>query len=212
MEQVATQVIATRGPYKDSIYEEFILWVAMPTFERMSLGMVEQKHFSEKYKVDGATLWRWKSRPDFRVRVKELRQRWATEKTSDVVGSIYKTAIKGNPLSQKLWLQYFEDFTEKSQQEQVQKVEIGVNDIRFIIDQLPEPLKTKHYANLRELLDDASAVANARAVEDSASADGLADALPEQANQSAQDVSDAQADEVAEGDTGSVREDMVREV
>jgi hypothetical protein len=189
------------------------MWVAIPTEERTEEGIGTIGAFAEKHNISRITLWRWKQREDFKPRVKELRQRWASDKTSDVVNGVYRAATKNlNPAAQKLWLQYFEDFTEKSQHENIQKVEIGVNDIRFLIEQLPEPMKSQHYANLRQLLDDVTAFQNARESESSAGADGLTQALPGETNQPTQDVSVVEADEVPESDPGSVREDMEREV
>lgn len=199
-------------PYKLELYDEYIRWYALPLEAKKEIGMVTQSAFADHYKIAFNTTTAWKRRPDFIAKVRALRQDWGFERTGDVLNGMYKAAVKGNPNSQKLWLQYFEDFTEKSEQTNVNRVEIGVNDIRFIIEQLPEPLKSKHYANLRDLLDDADAVRNAREIEDSAGAAGPTQALPGQADNLPPDVPATEAGAVAEGDTAGVREDMEREV
>ena len=147
---------------RQDIYEEFVLWSAMPPTERLKLGIETQEQFVEFYKIGINTPTAWKRRRDFETRVTALRKEWAFDKTNEVIYGIYRSAVKGNPHSQKLWLQYFLNFSEKQEIKQTNVVEVGVNDVRFIIDGLPEPARTKFRAQLRELIDYANAVKNAR--------------------------------------------------
>lgn len=144
-----------------------MFWFALPLSERNKTAASSLTEYAEQNRVDRKTLWAWRQRPDFKARVKELRFKWADDMTSAVLDGWKLACMKGNPLAIELWLKYFHDYIPKTQEIHTQQVEIGVNDIRHLIEQLPEPLKSKHYANLRELLDDASAVANARSPQDS---------------------------------------------
>ena len=151
-----------RYPNKRSIYNEFILWTAMPHPEKVRLGIETQGQFSEQYKINEDTLTNWKKRPDFEQRVDAILKMWSTDKTPDVVHSIYRAAVKGNPMSQLLWLQYFKGFDPKKIEDpNKKKAVLGIGDIRHAIEQLPEQLKEKHYGYLRELAEDLSAVRNA---------------------------------------------------
>lgn len=197
---------------KPSIYTEFILWTAMPYGEKEKLGLETQEQFCEFYKIGKNTPASWKERHDFEQRVDAILKMWSTDKTPDVVHSIYRTAVKGNPLSQMLWLKYFKKFTEKSEVTVTKKVEFGVNDVRFLIEGLPEPLRSEHYGNLRKLIDDASMVRRARDSEGMSWRDGPAPALLDQPDHDAQDVRSERGDGVAESDSPSVRFSVVRTI
>ena len=150
-----------REPKRIDIYEEFVLWSAMPPSERMRLGIETQEEFVAFYKIGTNTPTRWKRRPDFELRVTALRREWAFGKTGAVIEGIYRSALKGNPFSQKLWLQYFLGFTERTETTTTNKVEVGVNDVRFIIDGLPEPECTKFHGYIREIVEFANMVKQA---------------------------------------------------
>ncbi len=172
------------------------------------MGIEDQKQFATIYKVAEQTLSVWKDRTDFEPRVRALVKKWAFGKTPTVVQSIYRSAVRGNDKSQKLWMQVFEGFTEKTENTEVKKVEVGVNDIRFLIDALPEPLKSKHYANLRELLDDANSVRNARLVEDNYWNERPAESVHITPDNDAPDVPGNRTDAVALRHSECVCEDM----
>ena len=176
-------------PNKGSVYLEFILWTAMPFKEKENLGIETQNDFAAEYKVDISTLSRWKTRADFEARVDAILKMWSTDKTPDVVHSIYRTAIKGNPLSQMLWLQYFKKFNPKKIEDEEKKVELSAGDIRFAIEKLPEQLKEKHYGYLRELAEDINAIRNARDPEDNDWYERPPEAVPDETDNDAQIVS-----------------------
>ena len=200
-------------PTKADVYFQFILWFAMPTMERVSLGVDNQRKFADFYKVDEMTLSRWKSRPDFDVRVNDLRMKWGKEKTSDVVMGIYRAAVKGNPMSQLLWLQYFEKFTPKTQVEHTAKVEIGVNDIRFLIEGLPtQELRDKHYGNLRELLEAAQQARVDGLLESGDRSIGSEEDVQGEADINAQGISRTDANDISKGYPASVRAGVVWQV
>lgn len=197
---------------KVAVYEEFILWSALPYEEQVKLGIETQGQFAAFYNVQESTLSNWKDRKDYKPRVRALRDKWAFGKTGKVIDGIYRAAVRGNPHSQRLWMQVFEGFSEKQEVTHVQKVEITPTDIRFIIEGLPENLKIKHYANLRELLDDASMVRSARDAEGSDWTDGPAPTVPIETYIDAQDVSREGTDVVAPRYTSSVCDYMVGKI
>ena len=204
-------IIPTRT--KAHIFEEFILWYSCPEFERAKTNIATQKDFAAHYNVAERTLSTWKDKPDFIQRVRYLRDKWAFDRTGTVIAAIYKSAVKGNPNSQKLWMQVFEGFSEKQEvKHTVQADTITVNDIRFLIEQLPTELKEKHYANLRQLLDDAHAVRNAIGTEEGDWNKRPEEALQGETDNDAQDVSGTETNAVSKGYTSGIRANMVREL
>jgi hypothetical protein len=137
------------------VYEEFILWSAMPPTERIKLGIETQEQFSQFYKISINTPTAWKRRHGFEQRVTALRKEWAFSKTGAVIEGIYRSALKGNPHSQKLWLQYFHGFSEKVEVKQTPQIILTANDIRFIIEGMPEPQKSICWDHLRSIMDEA---------------------------------------------------------
>ena len=203
-----------KGPYRDAIYREFILWTAMPYEERVNLGIESQKEFTEYYKIGVNACTTWKHRKDFEDRVDEIVKVWSNEKTPAVIHSIYRGAIKGNPMSQMLWLQYFKKFNPKQQQqEEEKKVVLGVNDIRYAIEQLPEPMKTECYGYLRTIAENLVSYKNSRDITDDNWDEQPTQSISDEANNDAQDVRYIeQPNAMAESDTPGVRRDMVRTV
>ena len=205
-----TTSVVSGQPYKASLYDEFILWFAAPSPYKQKIGLETQKQFADYYGTSERNLSRWKERYDFEPRVRELRRKWGFEKTGAVIEGIYRSAVKGNPLSQKLWLQVFEGFAEKTEVEHTKKVEIGVNDIRFIIEGMPEPTRTKFYGYIREIIDEAVALRNAGELADGLREDdGAEAAVPGKADHDAQDASEPKADVLAGRHSASVCRDMV---
>lgn len=198
----------TRVSSKQLEYEEFVLWFALPPDAKIRMGIEFQNQFAEHYNVSGKTLTFWKDRPDFEKRVRELRRKWAFDKTGDVIYGIYKAAIKGNDKSQKLWMQVFEDFTEKQDVQHTLKVEVSVNDIRFLIEALPVTERQKHYDNLRDLLIAADKAKRSGEFEDSSRDYGSEAEVQGQADNDASDVPDERTYEVPRRHSTSVREDM----
>jgi len=200
-------------PSKRSLYTEFILWTAMPQKERENLGIEWQQDFAEYYKVDESTLWRWKQRADFEERVDAILKMWSTDKTPAVVHAIYRSAIKGNPFSQQLWLQYFKKFNPKAIPEENKQKVLSPGDIRYMVEQLPEQLKEKHYGYLRELAEDIAAVRNARGIADDDWNERPATTVPDEADRDASDVpNEERSDDMAKGDTRCAWTDLVRHV
>ena len=138
---------------KISVYYEFVLWSAMPPVERVRLGIENQEQFASYYGVETSTLSRWKQRPDYQPKVREILAMWAKGRTPDIVQGIYRAAIKGNSMSQLLWLQYIEGYHPKAKVK-VEQPLFTANDVLSLIHMLPEPEKTKHLGYHKQLLGD----------------------------------------------------------
>lgn len=213
MTQLSVKKSEKLYPNKRDIYREFVLWTAMPYKEKERLGLETQEAFIAYYKIGANTPTRWKQRPDFEGRVDAILKMWSTDKTPDVVHSIYRSAVKGNPMSQMLWLQYFKKFNPKKEDTDEKKVVLTPADIRHMIEILPDELKQKHYGYLRELGEDIVAYRNARGDTDDDWDSRPEETVPDEADNDAQDISyEEQSDAVAKSYTPSVCADMVYEV
>jgi hypothetical protein len=160
-----TKPIVTNGdykkPHKDHVYEEFINWSAMIPTERANLGIENQEQFVEFYKIGINTPAHWKKRPDFKSRVKDLRNEWAFGKTSAVFEGIFRSALKGNPQSQKLFLQLSDNLPNKDNKWKEATIPIiSPKDVRWVINLLPDPLKIKYLNFVDELMYATKAVQN----------------------------------------------------
>lgn len=209
------QIVTRRNTMlKPDIYNEFVMWTAMPYGERERLGLETQGAFAEYYRVNEATLSKWKYRPDFEPRVDKILHQWSINKTPDVINGIYRSAVKGNPYSQALWLQYFKKFNAKeSDNTPTKKVEIGVNDIRFMIEGLPEELKKKHNANLQQLIDDCMHLRHTGQLENRAHTSDKPEAdISGETDNDAQVVPGKRTNEVSPRNTDRVCQNMERTV
>lgn len=159
-------------PKRADIYEEFVLWSAMPPSERFKFGIETQEQFVEFYKIGINTPTAWKRRPEFEPRVTALRREWAFGRTGAVIEGIYRSALKGNPHSQKLWLQYFHNFSEKQEVTVTAQRMISIDDTLALIAALPKEKQEKHFAWIREFLHDAS-MAHQKAHAEGGEADAL---------------------------------------
>lgn len=194
-----------------STFDEFILWSAMPkTLRPLAMQSVEQ--FAEHFTVSDRTLYRWQKRAEFWPSVKEIRDNWAKGKTGEVINAIYLTAISGRreaPQSQKLWMEVIEGHSDKLQVEhKVTNVTLSPSDIRFIIDNMPEPERSKFYGYLREIVDFANALRRAGRLDDRTAPeqyDAAPDDVQGQADHDAQKLPGKETDAVAESDPSSLR-------
>lgn len=192
-----------------SAFEEYILWFALPMKEKEAMGIETDIAFAAEYKITDRTLRNWKDRPEFEAKVRYLRKKWAFGKTGGVIEGMYRAALKGNDRSQKLWMQVFEGFTEKTETTQTIKVELNPGDIRFIVDGFPEHLKEKYYGYLREILDTAIALRNAGQLSDGTPTGSYIEAdVRESSDNDAQRVPGERANALATRHKASVCEDV----
>lgn len=149
------------GINKIAIYNEFLLWSALPKEVRFRSGIEDQNQFAEHHGVSKDTLSLWKKRPEFMTEIRTVRDKWALERTSDIIDVIYQSAAKGNAAAQKLWLKYFEPL--KPKEEKIpDKPLMHPDDLRVMIESLPEALQDKYTMVIRELMDDCFAMRDGR--------------------------------------------------
>lgn len=162
------------SPETDS-YTQFIRWSAMTLEERAWYGIETREQFCKEYQVANVgMLGIWSKRKDFESRVTSLREEWVFSKTSEILGGVYAAARNGDHKSQRLWLEHVYHMTEKRETDKPGQVEITQDDIRFLIESLPEPMRSLHYTHLRELLDDSTAASQAEMLKEYRDA-GIAD-------------------------------------
>ncbi len=203
-------------PMNESTYSEFIIWFAMPRHERIKSGIETQKQFAEYHHLTENTLLNWKNLYDFRPRVRHLIASWAKDRTQDVVAAIYRTAIgtgKEAPQSQKLWLQYVEEWNEKMEVEHTKKVEVTPDDVRFLIDSIPDKaLQTKFYGYLIEINATFTALRHGGQIQDRPRPENKPEnPVPRNPDKHAQGVSRPTADAMAIGDQSCLRTNLERE-
>ncbi|MDA2921688.1 phBC6A51 family helix-turn-helix protein [Patescibacteria group bacterium AH-259-L07] len=120
---------------RDLFYEEFIKWIALPKPLREPRTHLE---LAEKYGVDKATLSQWKHKDGFWDEVRKEMKQWARDKTPNVIQAIYQKILKyGNAQEAKLWLQFIEDWKEKSE------VDVGGKSIEALEASIRKLLKKK---------------------------------------------------------------------
>lgn len=96
---------------KEFEYLQFIAWIALPTELRKPK---KQKELAKKLKVEESTLSDWKLKKDFWNSVRKEINRWARNKTPDIILSLYKNIMaNGKAPEIKLWFQYIENWNEK---------------------------------------------------------------------------------------------------
>ena len=221
-------IVTTKPPNRDlkhsGTFDEFILWYAMPTAQKKVMQMETMEQFADGHGINRKTLTRWKDRPEFKPRVRDLRDKWAFEKSQEVIEAIYKSAIRGNDKSQKLWMQVFEGFSERTENVQTTRVELTVNDLRFLIQGFTPEEQDKYYGYIREIIDRAAITASEiergeipadlRYVEAGAtdSAEEPEGSLSDEADIDAQHLQGERADEVSSSNQKCLCKNMERKV
>lgn len=140
-------------PYKKDVYARFIEWQAQTTKERGKSGITFAKDFANKYGIREATLSEWKKRPEFNELKREAQIAKLSDETSDVLDGLKRRCIKyGMAYDVELFLLYVEKWDRKHVLEILSEVKLGNNDIRTLIDGLPEEEQKRFYDTLTELI------------------------------------------------------------
>ncbi len=136
-------------------YEQFVLWSALTPEERSWRGIQTREQFCKTYGVPNTRLLdAWAQRPDFEQRVAALREDWIIYKTGDLLGEIYSAARDGDFKSQRLWLDYARRIKEKRDATGPRPEHLSSDDVRRIIDMLPEGMRERNYWRLQGIKDD----------------------------------------------------------
>ena len=96
---------------------EFIRFTALlRVFREKEWGFNSDDGFAKKFKLNTCTLCAWKKDPEFWEAIRDTLKLWGKDRIPDVIAGMYKKAISdGNATEVKLWLQYFDDWKEKSE-------------------------------------------------------------------------------------------------
>ena len=136
-------------------YEQFILWSALTPEERSWRGIQTREQFCKTYGVPSIRLLdAWAQRADFEPRVTALREDCVILKTGDLLGEIYSAARSGEIKSQRLWLDYARRIKEKRDATGPKPSRLSSDDVRNVIDMLPEGLRERNYWRLQIIIDD----------------------------------------------------------
>lgn len=149
----------TVQPYKKDVYDRFINWVAMDKEERGKEGLPTMSSFASKYGVRNETLTAWQKRPEFLDLKREAQILKLQIDTSDVLTGLKKRCIKyGMAYDVELFLLYVEKWDRKHVLEILSEVKLGDEDIRTLVDGLPEDKQKKFYVTLTELIAEAKQI------------------------------------------------------
>lgn len=143
-------------PQKVDTFKAFIDWSVMTSKERDEIKLSTAKLFAGKYKLHESQLSRWKDRNDF-VELKSIarREKWE-ELTPDVIHGLYERCVRyGMASDVELWLAYVEGWDKKQVLEHREEITLGPNDIRAMVDLLPEEKQGKFYDVLTRLISEA---------------------------------------------------------
>lgn len=117
MDKGRNQVKSKRiGPYRKAEYLEFVRFTALPRVYRdQDFGFNTDEAFTKHRKLSSATIYEWKKSESFWSEVAKTKDRWGRSHTPDVLFALLRTILKeGRAAEVKLWLQFFENFSEKS--------------------------------------------------------------------------------------------------
>jgi len=140
-----------KSPFATVAFFAYVEFMAKPDPERCEmLGIpYEEKTrkyiakptsgaFAKKYDVHINTLTNWKQRKDFNVAVHQKRNFWGLEKVPNVMAALYQRCLRyGMAHDVELFLAYYEKWDRKAAVANA-PVPFTADDIRLIIDVLPE--------------------------------------------------------------------------
>lgn len=146
------RLTSSSGP---DAYLQFVRWSAMTSEERVWHGIETQEQFCKIYQVPNTRILEiWSRRPDFKSRITILREDWAFSKTGEVLGSVYAAASNGDHRSQRLWLEHVHHMTEKYDPSKPKRVEVTPDDVRNMIDAMPEEVRRRNHDRLNSIVSD----------------------------------------------------------
>lgn len=132
-------VVVDAVPRHATEYQQFIEWMALPVKEREPKT---QKELAVQFGLSEWTLSQWKLRNGFWPEVEKIRRSWAKGKTSEILEGLYKKAKEGHAAEVKLWLQYVEDYSEKTKSEVTTK-----SDFQLKLSSVIKDIRSGAYPN-----------------------------------------------------------------
>lgn len=154
-----------RSMRKQGVFDRFVEWIALTTEEREKIGVPTQNDFADKYGIDKATLSIWKKRNDFGEKKQEAQIAKLQNSTADVLEGLKNRCVKyGMAYDVELFLLYVEKWDRKHVLEILGEIKLGDNDIRSIVDLLPEAKQKEFYDVLTNLIAEAEST---RVIEES---------------------------------------------
>lgn len=143
-------------PRKKDVFDIFVDWIALPTTERAEMGIETQTDFAKKYGIHNVTLTTWKKREDFKKAKQEAQVSRLENCTADVLEGLKDRCVKyGMAYDVELFLLYVEKWDRKHVLEILGEIKLGDNDIRTIVDLLPENKQKAFYETITDLIAEA---------------------------------------------------------
>ena len=150
--------------YKQKAFNDFVLFISLPDPERAQMfgilpdpktGKVKpptQNEFALRYGVSIESLSHWKRRKDFIDAVDQTRRQWGLDRVGNVMASLYTRCIKyGMAYDVETYLAYFANWN-RTQVVKHTTEKFDVDDLRAIINSLPEGAQKDNYEKLGELI------------------------------------------------------------
>lgn len=146
-------------------YNAFIIFMSLPDPDKAVMMEVpfneltkkyayipKQKDFAVKYGVHENTLTQWKKRKDFISSVDIKRKEWGLDKVPNVLAALYTRCIKyGMAYDVETYLAYYANWNRTQVIKNVTD-KFDVDDLRSIIQELPESKQKDAYTTLADII------------------------------------------------------------
>lgn len=160
---------------KVDVFDKYIEWSSLPALERAEmLGIAKNpvtgkytrlatnSDFADKFGVHRNTLGNWRQKSDFIDAVRERIHQRNDARTPDVLDALYRRCIKfGMANDVELWLAYTQGWSRQTKIKIIER--FADDDLRRIINALPQEKQREFYLHLNQLYFDYRAVMAERA-------------------------------------------------
>lgn len=127
-----------KTPEKTNTREKFVVWCALPEPLR---DPKTQGEFASQHGVHENTLSKWRRDPKFWEEVREGVKTWNKDRLPNVMAALYKTILtKGSGVEAKLWLQWVDNWKEKTEVENPAMTE-EIEKLRMSLVQMMDAVK-----------------------------------------------------------------------